>query len=138
MNLDRLPVALGSLLCAALAFFWIHAPALPDGGSSASFAAEFVRAATRQRLVAFPLGVATSIATLVVLLRHGGLLSRRGVLQIGATLVLFASGLVSALATEPTAKHIVAALGAGSAGTLEASLSRLGFYYLLHVGLAFT
>jgi MFS family permease len=138
MNLDRLPVALGSLLCAALTFFWIHAPVLPDGGSSASFAAGFARTSAAERLVVFPLGVATSIATLVVLLRHGGLLSRRGVLQIGATLVLFASGLISAMATEPTAKEIVAALGAGSAGSLEVSLSRLGFYYALHLGLAFT
>src|SRR6266498_1675531 len=138
MSLDRLPVALGSLLCAALTFFWLHAPVLPDGGSSAAFAAELVRNTARQRLIVFPLGVATSIATLVVLLRHGGLLSRRGGLQVAATLVLFASGLISTLATEPTAKEIVAALGAGSVGTLEASLARLGFYYALHVGLAYT
>jgi MFS family permease len=138
MHFDRLPVALGSLLCAALTFFWIHAPVLPDDGSSAAFVTEFVRTTTRQRLIVFPLGVATSIATLVVLLRHGGLLSRRGGLQIAATLVLFASGLISMLATEPTAKEIVATLAAGSAGTLGAALSRLGFYYELHLGLAFT
>ena len=130
-------VALGSLLCAALTFFWLHAPALPDGGSSAAFAAEFIRTTTRQRLIVFPLGVATSIATLVVLLRHGGLLTRRGGLQIAATVVLFASGLISTLATEPTAKAIVAAIAASPASELGTSFSRLGFYYALHVGLAF-
>jgi MFS family permease len=137
MSLDRLPVALGSLLCAALTFFWLNAPVLPDGGSSASFAAEYARTTAGQRLIVFPLGVATSIATLVVLLRHGGFLTRRGALQIAATVVLFASGLISTLATEPTAKGVVAALRAGSAIVVEASLSRLGFYYALHLGLAF-
>jgi MFS family permease len=137
MSLDRLPVALGSLLCAALTFFWLHAPVLPDGGSSASFAAGFARATDGQRLIVFPLGVATSIATLIVLLRHGGLLTRRGGLQIAATIVLFASGLISTLATEPTAKAIVAAIAAGPASDLETPLTRLGFYHALHVGLAF-
>ena len=137
MTLDRLPIALGAMLCAALALFWWLAPGLPTGGAAAQAAADFAAALRRQRLIVWPLGVSTSITTLIVLMRHGSLRSRRGLLQIIAAAALLASGLLSSLATEPTTGRIVELLRSGGAGDTAALLYRqLGVNYFLHLVLS--
>jgi MFS transporter, putative metabolite:H+ symporter len=108
MSLDRLPVALAALLCAAVAYVRIHLPETPAAAEALpAFAAEFAGFARRERMWLFPLGVATSISTLIVLFRHGALASRRGALQAAAAAVLFASGLFTMLVGEPLAREIV-------------------------------
>ena len=74
MKLDRVPIALGAVFCAALAFFMLQsAPLRAD---------ELARAIARERRIVFRLGVVTSIAVLLVLLLHGALLSRRRAVRV--------------------------------------------------------
>ena len=137
MTLDRLPIALGAMLCAALALLWWLAPSLPADGAAAQAATDFAAALRRQRLIVWPLGVSTSITTLIVLMRHGSLRSRRGGLQIGGAAALLASGMLSSLATEPTAGRIVEVLRSGGAGDAVLPLYRqLGAAYSLHLVLS--
>jgi MFS transporter, putative metabolite:H+ symporter len=136
VTLDRLPIVLGAMLCAALALLWWLAPALPAHGAGALAAADFAASLKRQRSIVWPLGVATSIVTLIVLMRHGSLRSRRGALQVGAAAVLLASGVLSSLATEPAAARIVEILRSGAGGAAEPLHRQLGLAYSLHLALS--
>ncbi|HUE39395.1 MAG TPA: MFS transporter [Candidatus Binatia bacterium] len=134
MKLDRIPIAFGALLCAALAWFVSQALPAPAPGDRSAFAQALARAVLQERRIVFPLGVAASIATLLVLLRHGALTSRRGALQGAALLALFGSGLLSVLETEPTARALLALIA--SDASLAPLLSRLAVDRWLHLGLA--
>jgi hypothetical protein len=103
-------------LCRTRAAWWL-APGLPADGA-AQAATDFAAALARQRLIVWPLGVSTSITALIVPCGIGSLRSRRGGLQIGAAAALLASGVLSSLATEPTAGRIVELLRSSGAGDL--------------------
>src|SRR6476619_2529407 len=108
VTLDRLPIALGAMLCAALAILWWLAPGWPaDAASGQAAAAEFSAALARQRRIVWPLGVSTSVTALIVLMRHGSLRSRRGLLQLAAVGALLASGVLASAATETMTGRIV-------------------------------
>src|SRR3989442_2566350 len=134
MKLDRVPIALGAVLCAALAFFVLQSAPAPEPSGRMAFAEALARAIAQERRIVFPLGVAASIAILLVLLRHGALLSRRGALQATALLALFGSGLLSVLETEPTAREALRLLR--TKFSVVPLLSRLGFDHWLHLGLS--
>jgi len=134
VKLDRTPIALGALLCAALAFFVLQSAPAPEPSGRMAFAEQLARAMGLQQRTVFPLGVAASIATLLVLLRHGALLSRRGGLQGAALLALFGSGLLSVAETGPTAREALRVLATDDA--VAPQLSRLAFDHWLHLGLA--
>jgi MFS family permease len=119
MKLDYLPITLSAALCAGVALFWTHAPALPASADDvARFADEFAAFARRERVSLFPVGVAASISTWLVLLRHGSIRSRRGRLLVIAAAVMFASGLVTTLAGEPAVKEILRLSKDGSAAAV--------------------
>jgi MFS family permease len=134
MKLDRVPIALSAVLCIALAFFVLQSAPAPEPSGRMTFAQALARAIAQERRIVLPLGVAASIAILLVLLRHGALLSRRGALQATALLALFASGLLSVLETEPTARAALRVLGTES--SVVPLLSRLAFDHWLHLGLS--
>jgi len=125
MKLDHLPIALCAALCAGLALFRLALPELTASPEALSgFVAEFTAFTRRERMLLFPLGVATSISTLVVLMRHGSLVSRRGRLLAAAAGLLFAAGLYSTIGGEPAVKEILRLAAAGSASGIEPFLSR--------------
>jgi len=134
MKIDHVPIVLCAALCAALATFLLRAPQSAAVADRAAFAAQLAHAATQERRVLMPLGVLTSIATMLVLLRHGALRSRRGGLQAAAVVALFGSGLLSLFETEPTARRMVAALGTDA--PVASLFWRLGFDHWLHLGLS--
>lgn len=137
MTLDRLPIALGAMLCAALAVLRWLAPGWPAHAASAQdAAAEFSAALARQRRIVWPLGVSTSVTTLIVLMRHGSLRSRRGLLQLAAAGALLASGVLSSVATEPTTGRIVQLLGSGTCDAVLPLFHQLSVTYALHLALS--
>ena len=115
MKLDYLPIVLCAALCAGLTLFRFALPGMPPGPDGlAAFAEEFSRFARRERMFLFPIGVATSIATLLVLMRHGSLTSARGRLLAIAAALLFGAGLYTTVGGDPAVKEIqrLAAVGA--------------------------
>jgi MFS family permease len=134
VTLDRLPIALGAMLCAALAILWWLAPGWPaDAASAQAAAAEFSAALVRQRRIVWPLGVSTSVTALIVLMRHGSLRSRRGLLQLAAVGALLASGVLSSVATEPMTGRIVQLLGSGARDAALPLYHRLSVAWALHL-----
>src|SRR5262245_8350907 len=134
VTLERLPIVLAAMLCAALAVLWWLAPGAPlDAASAQASAAEFSAALARQRRILWPLGVSTSVATLIVLMRYGSLRTRRGRLQLAAVGALLASGVLSSVLTEPTNARIVQLLGAGTRDAALPLFHRLGVAYALHL-----
>jgi MFS family permease len=137
LNLDRLPIFLAGLLCAAMVFYEFALPAPPPNAEALSaFATEFARLAARERLSSFPLGVGTSIVTLIVLLRHGAYASRRGMLQGAAILVLFVSGLLTTLFGEPLVREIERVSASGSLTALPPLLERWASWHSVELGLS--
>jgi putative MFS transporter len=135
--LDRLPVALATMLCAVAAYSWTHLPQAPAAAEALpTFAAKLAEFTRRERLWIFPLGVATSIATLVVLFRHGVLASGRGVLQGTAAAVLFCSGLFSMFVTDPLAREIARQTGDGEIDRLAPLVDRWASGHSLQLLLA--
>jgi MFS family permease len=134
MKLDRLPIMLCAALCAALAIFISLAPPASEPADRVAFGASLARATAQERRVLLPLGVATSIATILVLLRHGALRSRRGRLQAAAVLTLFGSGLFSLFETQPIAQQALRALG--GEGAVASLLARLRVDHWMHLGCA--
>lgn len=131
------PVTLGMLfLLTAFAFrvrLWgMHAllPAAP-----AEFAAGFAALNARQSQVLFPLGVLTTIAIVIVLVRHGAG-SAAGRLRITAIVALVLSSVVSTTVNEPLQHAILGGLphlGADGIGPLLRSWAR---WQWVHCGLA--
>src|SRR5262245_45238255 len=102
MKLDHLPLALCAALCAGLATFRLALPELATTADALpGFVAEFTAFTRRERTLLFPLGVAASISTFVVLIRHGSLLSTRGRLLGVAVALLFGAGFYSTIGGEP-------------------------------------
>lgn len=125
MKLEHLPVLLAALLCAGMGYALVVAPSPPTASDDLGrFAAEFTAAARRARLALFPLGVAASISTLVVLLRHGAYRSARGILQGVACLLLFVSGTFTTLFGQPLAVRVQAAASSGTLDDLGPLLTR--------------
>jgi MFS family permease len=134
VTLDRLPIVLGAMLCVALALFWWLTPGWPaDAVSAQAAAADFSAALARQRRVVWPLGVSTSVTTFIVLMRHGSLRSRRGLLQLAAAGALLASGVLSSVVTEPMTRRIVELLGSAAHDAALPLYDRLSFTYSLHL-----
>jgi len=133
------PVTLGVLfLFTALVFrlsVWhsVHAllPAAPT-----QFAVAFAALNARQMEILFPLGVATTIAIVILLVRQGGG-SAAGRLRIIAIVALVLSSVVSTTATAPLQHTIIGALphvGADGIGPLLHAWTR---WQWVHCGLAF-
>ncbi|MGH7804505.1 MAG: MFS transporter, partial [Candidatus Binatia bacterium] len=113
------------VLFAASTAFGFAAAGLASAIATPEFLTDFTAAARRERVVLFPLGVATSIATFVALMRHGHLRSRRTRLQLAAVVLLFVSG---ALANGPIAsasEALIAASGGDAAAALFDHWARL-------------
>ncbi len=137
LNLERLPILLAGLLCAAMTFYGFALPAPPrDTEALSAFAEEFARLAARERLSSFPLGVGASIVTLIVLLRHGAYASRRGLLQGVAILVLFVSGLLATLVGEPLVREIERVSTSGSLQAIFPLFERWGSWHRVELGLS--
>ena len=60
MKLDRVPIALGAVFCAALAFFVLQSAPAPEPSARMAFAEALARAIAQERRIVFPLGVAAS------------------------------------------------------------------------------
>jgi putative MFS transporter len=121
--IDLLPLAAGlAFLAAALAFrfpLWRPVAALLPHAPE-EFTAAFAALRSHQQFVLFPLGVLTTIATIVALLQQGTR-SARGRLRVIATASLIAASLISTAAADPLAAAIIAGapeLGADALATL--------------------
>ena len=137
MNLERLPILLAGLLCAAMTFYgprfrrrhgtprrFRHLPRSSRGSP--------LESACRS----LPLGVGASIVTLIVLLRHGAYASRRGMLQGAAILVLFVSGLLATLVGEPLVREVERVSTSGSLQAIFPLFERWGSWHRVELGLS--
>jgi MFS family permease len=100
------------------------------------FAVAFAALNAREMEILFPLGVATTIATVILLVQRGGG-SAAGRLRITAIVALVFSAVVSTTATDPLQRTIIGALphaGADGIGPLLHAWTR---WQWVHCGLAF-
>ena len=132
--LDRISLGFACLLLVASTGLGAAAASLSSTLATPEFVGQFTTAATRERFVLFPLGVATSIATFIALLRHGHLRSRRTRLQLLAVVLLFFSG---ALANGPIADASEALIAASeeSSGALQPHFDRWVLWRWISFGL---
>jgi putative MFS transporter len=132
------PVALGMLFLLTACVFRLHVwrsvyallPAAP-----AEFAQAFAALNAHQIQILFPLGMVTTIAIVIVLVRQGAG-SAAGRLRMVAIVALVLSSVVSTTATDPLQHSIVATLpltGADGIGPLLQSWTR---WQWVHCGLA--
>ncbi len=97
------------------------------------FAAGFARLSSLARGLSTGLGVFTSVAILIALVREGGIAGRRGRLRLLAIVALIASGLCGALGLEPAAHAVLDAARAG--GALPELVASWNTWRLVIVGL---
>jgi putative MFS transporter len=136
--LDLAPVTIGGLLVLGAAFFQLHlwprvAAHLPEAPDA--FAAACAALNAHSQLVLFPLGVLTSIATCVVLLRQGTG-SPRGRLHVVAVGALGISAVISTAAIDPLARAI--ADSAANAEAIAALVRRMSILRWVNFGLVLT
>ncbi|MBI4517818.1 MAG: MFS transporter [Deltaproteobacteria bacterium] len=121
--LDWAVLAAGAVFCAGAVVFrfaltrasgaWlVQAPA--------DFAAAFSRLTEREQLVMFPLGVATTIMTMIVLVRDG-IGARRGRWRLAAVGGLFCASIASTLGSDPL-EHTIIATANELASEVDATL----------------
>ncbi|MGH7818225.1 MAG: MFS transporter, partial [Candidatus Binatia bacterium] len=113
-----------ALVCAALlaggsVVLGLAARSLDASAVSGAFADEFAAVARRDQLILFPLGVATTITTILALLQQGSLRPRRARLQLLAVVALFASGFLGSGPVAAAAKGVLAAAASDPTETLR-------------------
>ncbi len=137
MRLDNVPIALSALLLALIAWFRFHLAPFPGGAEALpAFADDFSALLRAERFVVFPLGIAASIATWIVMLRHGAPRSRRGLLQGGAAVLFFVAGVITTLVGEPLAKAVLEQVASGSTDGLAPLLDRWAMGHSIQLAIA--
>lgn len=123
VTLDRLPIVFAAVLCLAMTTLALAPFPKPDV-DLAAFRSAFASLGRTQSLLLFPLGVATSILTMIVLLRHGRLFSSRGLFQAATIFALFVSGIISTNVSQATGDEITRLAADGRGAEVVALLAR--------------